>query len=120
MKGKNELVQRYWKGYDLIEEPLSKMNRYYVSNTGVELIKKLPPLEKHHLTETDKYKLKIDDQQLNIFDFIEDVKVDAKNRDENLEAGYKCTLFNKYKEYEYDLNYDYYIKECYSIIDKLK
>ena len=59
-------------------------------------------------------------KKLNIFDFIEDVKVDAENRDENLEAGYKCTLFNKYKEYDYDLNYDYYIKECYNIIDKLK
>ena len=120
MKGKNELIQRYWKGYELMEDSLSKMNRYYISNTGVELIKKLPPLEKHFLTETDKYKLKFDDQQLNIFDFIEDVKVDAEDRDENLEAGYKCTLFNKYKEYKYDLNYDYYIKECYSIIDKLK
>jgi hypothetical protein len=119
MKGQNTLVQRYWKGHELIEEPLSKMNRYYVSNTGVELIKKLPPLEKHHLTETDKYKLKFDSNQMNIFDVIEDVKVDAENRDENLESGYKCTLFNKYKEHEYDLNYDYYIKECYSIIDKL-
>lgn len=120
MKGKNELVQRYWKGHQLMEEPLSKMNRYYVSNIGVELIKKLPPLEKHYLTETDKYKLKVDENQMNIFDIIEDVKVDAEDRDENLEAGYKCTLFNKYKEYNYDLNYDYYIKECYNIIDKLK
>jgi len=120
MKGQNTLVQRYWKGYDLIEEPLSKMNRYYVSNIGVELIKKLPPLEKHYLTETDKYKLKFDPNQMNIFDSIEDVKVDAEDRNENLEAGYKCTLFNKYKEYKYDLNYDYYIKECYNIIDKLK
>ena len=120
MKGKNELIQRYWKGYELMEDPLSKMNRYYISNTGVELIKKLPPLEKHHLTETDKYKLKFDKNQMNIFDIIEDVKVDAENRDENLEAGYKCTLFNKYKEYNYDLNYNYYIKECYNIIDKLK
>lgn len=120
MKGKNELVQRYWKGYELMEEPLSKMNRYYVSNIGVELIKKLPPLEKHFLTETDKYKLKFDKNQMNIFDIIEDVKIDAENRDENLEAGYKCTLFNKYKQYKYDLNYDYYIKECYNIIDKLK
>lgn len=120
MKGKNELVERYWKNNILIENPLSKMNRYYVSNNGVELIKKLPPLEKHFLTETDKHKIKTGEQQLNIFDFIEDVKVDAINRDENLEAGYKCTIFNKYNESNYDLNYDYYIKECYSIIDKLK
>lgn len=120
MKGQNELVQRYWKGHELMEDSLSKMNRYYISNIGVELIKKLPPLEKHFLTETDKHKLKFDDQQLNIFDFIEDIKVDAENRDENLESGYKCTLFNKYKEYQYNLNYDYYINECNKIINTLK
>ena len=119
MKGQNELVQRYWKGYDLIEESLSKMNRYYISNVGVELIKKLPPLEKHFLTETDKYKIKNDENQLNIFDFIDDVKVDAEDRDENLESGYKCTLFNKYKEYNYDLNYNYYINECNKIISSI-
>lgn len=120
MKGQNELVQRYWKGHDLMEDSLSKMNRYYISNVGVELIKKLPPLEKHFLTETDKYKLKHDPNQINMFDFIDDIKIDAIDRDENLESGYKCTIFNTYKEYDYDLNYDYYINECNKIIDKLK
>jgi hypothetical protein len=119
MKGQNELVQRYWKGYELIEEPLSKMNRYYISNIGVELIKKLPPLEKHHLTETEKHNIKTGEKQLNIFDFIEDIKIEPENRDENLEAGYKCTIFNKYKEYNYDLNYNYYINECNKIINTL-
>ena len=27
---------------------------------------------------------------------------------------------DEYKEYKYDLNYNYYTKECYNIIDKLK
>ena len=119
MKGKNELVQRYWKGHELMEEPLSKMNRYYISNVGVELIKKLPPLEKHFLTATDNHKIKHNPNQINIFDFIDDIKIDAKNRDENLESGYKCTIFNKYKKYKYDLNYDYYINECNKIINNV-
>lgn len=119
MKGKNELVQRYWKGHELMEEPLSKMNRYYISNVGVELIKKLPPLEKNFLTDTDKHKIKNDPNQINMFDFIDDVKIDAQDRDENLESGYKCTIFNNYKEYKYDLNYDYYINECQKIINNI-
>ncbi|HEX8586106.1 MAG TPA: hypothetical protein VF680_17070 [Allosphingosinicella sp.] len=121
MKGQNELFQRYWKGHELIDEPLSKMVRYYVSNTGVELIKKLPPLEKHYLTETDKFKAKYGEGQMNIFDLgIEDVIVEPEDRDENLESGYKCTIFNRYKEYDYDLNYEYYINECNKVINTLK
>ena len=120
MKGSNSLIQRYWKAHDLMEDSLPKMNRYYISNTGVELIKKLEPLAKNHLTTTDKHKEKVDRNQMNIFDIIDDVKIEPSNREENLEAGYKCTLFNKYKEYKYDLNYDYYINECNKVINALK
>ena len=119
MKGTNKLIQRYWKSHDLMEEPLSKMNRYYISNTGVDLIKRLEPLAKNYLTSTDKHQMKVDANQLSIFDIIEDVKIDPELRDENLESGYKCTLFNKYSVYNYDLNKLYYINECEKIINVL-
>lgn len=119
MKGTNKLIQRYWKTHDLIEEPLSKMNRYYISNVGVDLIKRLEPLAKNYLTSTDKHQMKVDANQLSIFDVIEDVKIDPELRDENLESGYKCTLFNKYSVYNYDLNKSYYINECEKIINVL-
>ena len=121
MKGQNQLFQREIKGLDIIDTELARMNRYYVSNEGIELIKKLPPLEKNYFTETDKYKDKVDNNQLNIFDIIDDVKIEPSNREENLEAGWKCTLFNKYEEKDvYNINYNYYIDECNKIINIFK
>jgi len=120
MKGSNELISREWIDNTINEKELSKMTRYYVSNKGVDLIKRLPPLEKNFLTETDKFKLKTNTEQVNIFDFIEDVKIEPTDREENLEAGHKCTVFNHYINDNYDLNYDYYINECNKIINILK
>jgi len=117
MKGQNELFKRYIKDFKVVDEPLARMNRYYVSNQGYELIKKLPPLEKNYLTETDK----ASSNQMNIFDIIEDVKIEPKDRETNIEAGWKCTLFNKYEEKNnYDINYNYYIEECNKIINIFK
>jgi hypothetical protein len=119
MKNGNKLYQRYIDGFEIIDEEIGKMNRYYVSNDGVELIKKLPPTEKNMMSDTDKHKIKVDMNQLNIFDILEeDVQVEPKDREGNLEAGYKCTIFNKYITGDYDINYDYYINECNKIISK--
>ena len=42
----------------------------------------------------------------------------STNRVEGVNVGYKTILFNNYIEKEnYDINYTYYIKECYKIID---
>lgn len=119
MIGVNKLVGRSYTKDGIKDIELSKMTRYYVGNVGLDLIKKLPPLEKNKLTETDKYKQKFDSKQMNIFDIIEDVQVEAVDREENLEAGYKCILFNKYFENNYNINYDYYINECNKIINTL-
>lgn len=117
MKGDNKLFARSIKGVNIIDEPLAKMNRYYVSNTGVELIKKLPPLEKNKITDTDK----APDNQMNIFDIVEDVKIEPKDRETNIEAEHICTIFNKYVEKnDYNINYNYYINECYKIINLFK
>ena len=121
MKGSNKLYSRSIISNNIVDKSLNKMNRYYVSNNGCELIKKLPPLEKNYLTETEKHNLKTGDIQLDIFSIIEDVRVEPEDRESNLEAGWKCTLFNKYEESDnYDINYDYYIKECNKIINNIK
>lgn len=119
MKGSNQLILREVYSNTIIEKECPKMTRYYVSNKGVDLIKILPPLEKNYLTTTDKYKIKTDNNQLNIFDIIDDIKINPSNREENLESGYKCTLFNKFIKNNYDLNYNYYINECNKVIKAL-
>jgi len=121
MKQNNILYKRELKDFKFVDTELNKMNRYYVSNEGVELIKKLPPLDKNNLTDTDKYKIKFDSNQLNIFDVIKDnVTIEPEERETNIEAGWKCTLFNTFKEQDdYDLNYQYYIEECYKVINSL-
>jgi hypothetical protein len=117
----DKLVARTYTSKGENDVPLARMNRYYVSNDGVELIKKLPPLEKNKITDTDKHK-ELNPNQVNMFDFIEDdVIVEAKDRETNIEAGYKCTLFNKFeKKDDYNINYDYYINECNKIINIFK
>lgn len=118
MKGDNVLYERVINGAIVTDNKLGKVNRYYVSKTGNQLIKILPPLEKSFITETDKFK-KTHPNQLNMFDFIEDeTLVNPKDRETNIEAGWKCTLFNKYvKKDDYNLSYNYYIQEINKLIN---
>ena len=118
MIGQNKLYERIINGSNIIDKPLGKVNRYYVSKTGNQLIKILPPLEKNYKTDTDKFKEK-HPNQLNMFDFIEDeTLIEPKNRETNLEAGWKCTLFNKYeKKDDYNLSLNYYIQEINKLIN---
>lgn len=124
-KSKGQNVLELWS-YDeygqIVKEKLQKMNRYYLSSSSDKILMKImPPLEK--LTETEKHKIKVNPNQMNIFDLVEDVKVDLE-RENNIEAGYKVTIFNKFKEKnnikDYDIDYDYYINECYKIINIIK
>lgn len=121
-KGQNTLELWSYDEYGkTIKEPLQKMNRYYVSSTSDKILMKImPPRDK--LTHTEKYKKNVNSNQIDIFDFIDDVKVDIE-RESNIEAGYKVTIFNKYVKKdmtEYEINYDYYINECYKIINVIK
>lgn len=107
------------------DTPLSKTNRYLITKEGVQLIKKLPPTEANMKTKTDLYKEKVDSSQLNIFDFVEDVKIDPDDRESNLEAGYLCTTVNAIddkliKKADSIINYQYYIDEAYKVIDKIQ
>ncbi len=88
------------------EVELQKINRFYVSNKGIHIIKKLPKLDSKNASN-----------QFDIFGNIDD-----GTREAEVEASYTSTIFNKYvkKELkEYDINYKYYIDKCSKIIDKI-
>jgi hypothetical protein len=93
--------------------PFQKTNRYFVSNDGVRLRKVLPPDEnKKDILELEPA------NQLNIFDIIEDVKIE-KQRVSYIEAGHNVTMFNRTFEGPYNFNFEYYLKECNKILEQL-
>lgn len=90
-----------------IEEDLQKINRYYISNKGVHILKRLPKLE-------NKKAL----MQIDIFG-----NVDDGTREAEIEAGWLSTVYNKHNKNksinDYDINYKYYIQKCQRIIDNI-
>lgn len=101
-----------------------RVNRYYISNKGTKLIKIMPPLENEDGTlkadKLAKYKAN-NPQQLNLFDFIDDVII-KKNREFEVESGFKTNVVNRLQSTDmnkFDINYDYYINECYKIINEI-
>ena len=49
------------------------------------------------------------------------IKMYAKGSEEFINKGYQVTIFNKYyKKENYDINYDFYIKECNKIINSIE
>jgi len=64
-------------------------------------------------------------QQKNVRYFISNqgstfIKVYKKGSTEMINKGYQITVFNKYQESDdYDINYDFYIKECNKEIDNI-
>jgi hypothetical protein len=116
----NKLYRRYMENGKLTDEPLQKVNRYYVSKKGDQLIKKLPPLDKSFITATDLHKQHIDKTQISIFDIIKDDIISPKERETNIEAKHFCTMFNQYfHSNDYNIDYRYYIGECNKIIKKI-
>lgn len=90
LDGKNEI------------EYLNKTVRYYVSNRGHKLIKKLPPLKESVYENT-------------LFD-----GTFTQDRSVGVESKYLITYFNKFIKknnfLDYDVNYEYYINEVEKII----
>jgi len=101
----------YFELHDILSskknvEKLDKTVRYYVSNKGKKLIKKLPPLKESVYEGT-------------LFD-----GVFTKDRSSEIESKYLITYFNKYFHHsdflDYDVNYSYYINEIEKIVEPIK
>lgn len=103
--GKNRLIHlEPIKGNEI---QLQKINRYYVSNDGWHLIKRLPALENKKITK-----------QIDIFGNVND-----GTRESEIEANWLTTIYNKHVNKpisEYNINYKYYIEAAQKIIDKIE
>lgn len=119
---KGSKFELHWfENRELQVKKLTKTVRYIVTNSNNKLIKVLPPLEGKK-DSIEKIK-ESNPNQINIFDFVDDNTRIELNRDSEVEAGYNCDIYNKYDPTldisQYNINYDYYIKECEKIIKKI-
>lgn len=103
-----------------------KIVRYYIVKqkgeyNNVKLMKYLPPIKTETMTEL--YKKKVPNQ-MDIFDIPEVASYKVlTERVQNVEASSFVRIFNKYEEKpfeEYEVDTDYYVNECYKIINAIK
>ena len=89
------------------EVKLQKVNRYYISTDGTNLLKRLKPLEGKKGTK-----------QLDIFGVIND-----GTRQSEVEAGWLTTIYNKHIENneikDYNIDYSFYINKANKIIKNI-
>lgn len=91
---------RYIKDNKIVEEYIQDSVRYYVSNTGVSLVKE---------KEIEKQ---------GIYSIIDEET--KEKQDIQYEVGNYVTIFNEFElKDDYDINYPYYISEAKKIIEKI-
>ena len=88
------------------EIKLQKVNRYYISKDGKNLLKRLKPLEGKKVSN-----------QIDIFGIVDD-----GTREHEVEAGWLSTIYNKHEDKqmsEYNIDYSYYIQKANKIISNI-
>lgn len=106
-KGKGETKIIHLDKKTNTEVELQKINRFYISKDGKNLLKRLKPLEGKKVTG-----------QIDIFGGIND-----GTREHEVEAGWLSTIYNKHSKQEikkYNINYQYYIDKVNKIINQIQ
>lgn len=89
-----------------LEIELQKVNRYFVSKNGYNLLKRLKPLENKRAT-----------MQMDIFG-----SIDNGTREQEVEAGWLTTIYNRHELRDIDnyfIEYGFYIEKAKRIIKKI-
>jgi hypothetical protein len=118
--------EKIWNNNQWQEKQLqTRVNRYIVTNKGSKLIKIMKPLENEDGSQKKDKLVKYRQEnplQLDLFHFVEDVVI-VKDRESEVEAGYYTQMMNRIDSLniqDYDINYNYYINECYKIINQIQ
>jgi len=113
-----------------LQEKYQNVSRYYVSETGVSLIKVMPPTDKLILKwNTVAHWQHVDNgKQVNApkapsgkYALINKPSANPPDRRMGITVGWLVTVCNSMKGHEFnDINYDYYIAEARKLVDELK
>jgi hypothetical protein len=101
--------------------------RYYVSKSGGDLVKVMPPLAEFkeeqvwvdHLTMDEvviSSKTDIAKYEKKGYTFSHTVNTPCEDRRFFIEAGWKCKVVNDINHFEWDVDYDYYVERAWKLI----
>lgn len=105
--------------------------RYYVSESGIDLIKIMPPLasnektEKTYENEAGEKMSGVSKQEVEkcwkkgFTKLVSERKIPNEERRSFVEAGYKVKVCNNMNSYDGDIDYNYYINEVKKLVDPL-
>lgn len=110
------------------ETQVQNICRYYVSTEGQELVKVMPPLTEtetkqvwvnHELLDEVVISSKGDIAKYSKKGYVLDREVDVKCEDRrfNIEAGWKCKVTNDIKNFDWDIDYQYYIDRVWKLVN---
>lgn len=110
-----------------IESEEQNICRYYVSNTGVELVKIMPPIEGKNKIETTWRKPETGEELVTttkptrkgFTEIVKQVELPPEERRIGIQKGQKVITCNDISRYNGDVNYDYYISETNKLIEEL-
>lgn len=109
-----------------IDHQTQNICRYYVSKKGMDMVKVMPPTtptktEKLYQSDigdevTISTKTDINKYEKKGYEYVRDVETPCPDRRFNIEAGWKVKVTNDIKEFDWDIDYDYYIERTWKLI----
>ena len=111
-----------------VDHQTQNICRYYVSEKGMDMVKVMPPVNP---TKTEKlYKCPETSEEIVIstkgditkyekkgFEYIKDVETKCPDRRLGIEAGWKVKVTNDIKEFDWDIDYHYYVEKTWKLIE---
>lgn len=109
-----------------IETEQQRISRYYISNDGYNLVKIMPPLDKVIIETT--YKNPDTGEKLittkkptrkGFTEVVSTKELPPEKRRTNLNSQEKVKICNNIKDFDGDINYEYYINESKKLVDSV-
>jgi len=111
-----------------VDHQTQNICRYYISTKGMELIKVMPPLSEtktdevwvnHELMDevTISSKPDIAKYKNKGYTFSHSVETPCEDRRFSVEAGWKCKVTNDINDFDWDIDYQYYIERTWKLVD---
>lgn len=111
-----------------VDHPVQNICRYYVSTKGMDLVKVMPPLSEfkeeqvwvnHEIMDevTISSKTDIAKYEKKGYIFSHSVNTPCEDRRFEIEAGWKCKVTNDINQFDWDIDYEYYIDRVWKLIN---